>query len=467
VLCPSNIGSFPPAVASGFQLKNGACTNNKVGSFSGAALATQSLTELSQSTTQETARSTVSSITDRRDREEQRCADGFSRVDGICSRNPSVAEETLPTISPERRQRRERALKKTKKAKIVEAPRKQTPLKPRLVLPVPPPSPPQPPVPVEPAVRFGTWGQVYGDYERRDATGPASVFCCQVAGISSPTPIELNVQSRTGAVGFQVAADATSRGLLARDDGVIAGVLIGYVHSNLTLNTASYSSNFNEVGNEFANLHATLSGPTTGLYATYFNGGFSTDFLLKADILSLDETFSDTLAFCVPCFGAGAHVPFSGSGSVSLVNTTVTDNLNYRFDLYPNFWIEPTVGAQYTNLNYGAGGRQLGLADGSVVMVQGGARLGANFSWNNVRITTSLTGLAYDDVLVAGGFIPGAGFQANNLLAQADQGQVRGRGVLAFNFDFGQGINSFVQGEVRGGTGLFGAGGKAGIRYQW
>jgi hypothetical protein len=37
-------------------------------------------------------------------------------------------------------------------------------------------------------------------------------------------------------------------------------------------------------------------------------------------------------------------------------------------------------------------------------------------------------------------------------------------GILALNFDFGDGITSFVQGEVRGGHGLFGGSGKAGIR---
>jgi hypothetical protein len=143
-------------------------------------------------------------------------------------------------------------------------------------------------------------------------------------------------------------------------------------------------------------------------------------------------------------------------------------DLNYRFILYPNFWIEPTVGAQYTNTSYGSNANLLGLEDGALVMVQGGARFGTNFllcDW--VRTTAILTGLAYDDVLVAGGFIPGAGFEGNNILAQADQGRVRGRGVLAFNFDFGHGLSSFVQGEARGGQGLFGAGGKAGVRVQW
>ena len=151
-----------------------------------------------------------------------------------------------------------------------------------------------------------------------------------------------------------------------------------------------------------------------------------------------------------------------------MLNTTIVGNLNYRFDLYPNFWIEPTVGVQYTNSSYGAGAAQLGLADGNLVMVQGGARFGTSTVISNrVLMTTTLTGLAYDDVQVSGGFIPVNAFQGNNLLVQADQGLVRGRGILALNFDFGDGMTSFVQGSVYGGEHLFGAGGKAGMRYQW
>jgi hypothetical protein len=49
----------------------------------------------------------------------------------------------------------------------------------------------------------------------------------------------------------------------------------------------------------------------------------------------------------------------------------------------------------------------------------------------------------------------------------ADQGKFRGQGVLALNFDFGGGISSFVQGELRGGEDYFGGGGRAGIRVAW
>jgi Autotransporter beta-domain len=209
-------------------------------------------------------------------------------------------------------------------------------------------------------------------------------------------------------------------------------------------------------------LSATLSGPTAGLYATYFNAGFSSDVAVKFDFLTLDETFNDLLATTVPSF-----IAIAGAGSVNLLNSTVVGNLNYRFDLYPNFWIEPTVGVQYTNSSYGSGAAQLGLADGNLVRVQGGARFGTStLLGNGVLMTSILTGLAYNDVVVQGGFFP-VGFQANNLLVQADQGFMRGQGILLLNFDFGNGTSSFVQGDVYGGAHLFGAGGRGGIRYQW
>jgi hypothetical protein len=151
-----------------------------------------------------------------------------------------------------------------------------------------------------------------------------------------------------------------------------------------------------------------------------------------------------------------------------LLAATIAGNLNYRFDLYPNFWIEPTVGALYTNSSWGSGAGQLGLANGDLVRVQDGARFGAStFINNRILMTTTLTGLAYDDVLVAGGFIPAAAFAGQNLLVQSDRGFVRGLGILALNLDYGNGVSSFIQGDVYGGAHLFGAGGRAGVRVVW
>lgn len=463
----------------GFVLKNGACTNaggpTDPSAFSGAALASQALSELSQTTTQETTRNTTNSIADRRRQEVERCAEGFVRVNGACEPVARPAPVTAaveaappaPAVEP-------RGTKAVPAKPRAVARRKEAPAVVQAVRVAPPPPMP---LEVEAPIRFGAWTQAFGDYEKRNASGLGGVLCCTMGGTAPGVqlPLNLEVRSRTGTVGFQAGADFTTRGLLFADDGLIVGAIIGYVTSNVTVNATSLSTDFLLVPNGTSTVNARLSGLTTGLYATYFNNGFSTDFLLKADVLRLDETFTDSLGFSADlvqpngttfvAFNAPANV---GAGTTSLVNTTLAGNFGYRIDLQPNFWVEPTVGAQYTHSSYGAGAAALGLADGDLVMVQGGARVGTS-TWlgDKVAMTTTLAGLAYSDVLVSGGFIPGAAFAASNILARADEGQVRGRGLAALNFDFGQGVKSFIQGDVRGGKGLIGAGGKAGMRLEW
>jgi hypothetical protein len=244
-------------------------------------------------------------------------------------------------------------------------------------------------------------------------------------------------------------------------------------------------------GTGVSHLRATVSGPTVGAYATYFSEGFSTDVTAKFDFLTVNETFNDLLA---TTGGAGStftnavpsvppFVAFSGAGSADLLNSTVVGNLNYRFDLpnfWPNFWMEPTVGFAYTNSSYGSGADRLGLANGNLVRLQGGVRFGTSILLSNgVLMTPIVTGLAYNDVVVQGGVLPGFGLQPSgavpvnpllqgtSLLAQSDQYFMRGQGIFSLNFDFGNGMSSFVLGDVYGGAHLFGAGGRGGIRYQW
>lgn len=428
IFCPTFFSGSSGSSGSPVALVNGSCTDRVDGAFSGAALASQALTELSQTTTETTTKEVGKAIVERREQERERM------------RRPVRPAREVPREKP-------------KPAEVV---RKEPPPPPALL-------------PIEPAVRFGTWTQVYGDYQKRDAAGPSALTCCIGGPLAQPT-LALNIQSRASTVGFVAGADLTTQGLFS---GFIAGVTAGYTWSELKLNTTATSIDQPLVGTGVSHLRATASGPTAGLYATYFSAGFSTDLTVKFDFLTLDETFNDLFAttgaytFAATGFGVPPFISFAGGGSVNLLNSTVVGNLNYRFDLYPNFWIEPTVGVQYTNSSYGSGAAQLGLADGNLVRVQGGARFGTStLLGNGVLMTSILTGLAYNDVVVQGGFFP-VGFQANNLLVQADQGFMRGQGILALNFDFGNGTSSFVQGDVYGGAHLFGAGGRGGIRYQW
>jgi tetratricopeptide (TPR) repeat protein len=61
--------------------------------FSGAALASQALSELSETTTEEASRNTLKTLAERRAKERERCAEGFTRVDGECQRIPPPARE--------------------------------------------------------------------------------------------------------------------------------------------------------------------------------------------------------------------------------------------------------------------------------------------------------------------------------------------------------------------------------------
>jgi hypothetical protein len=92
--------------------------------------------------------------------------------------------------------------------------------KPAAVLPKEPPPP-------EPAARFGTWTQVFGDYQKRDAAGPGILNCCIVGNLpfnGNQPNLALNIDSRTSTVGFVAGADLTTQGLFS---GFIAGVTAG------------------------------------------------------------------------------------------------------------------------------------------------------------------------------------------------------------------------------------------------
>src|SRR5262245_51831254 len=218
---------FCPAT---LPLTNGSCTNGVDGAFSGAALASQAITEVSQTTTQVTTKEIGKAIVERREQERERM------------RRPVRPARAVPPERP-------------KPAEVVSKE----------------PPPPLLPVPIEPAARFGTWTQVYGDYQKRDAAGPGMLTCCfpggggglNGGGLNNPlavalvtsqplgsgggggTPLNqglaLNIESRASTVGFVAGADFTSSGLYSASDGFIAGVTAGYTWSELKVNTSAAS----------------------------------------------------------------------------------------------------------------------------------------------------------------------------------------------------------------------------------
>jgi hypothetical protein len=302
---------------------------------------------------------------------------------------------------------------------------------------------------------MAVWAQAYGNYERLSGRG---------TGLGEFSILALNVESTTRGGGVLGGADYTFRNLGFGGDGLIVGALAGYEASHLTLISSSTSSVPTDKPNGFSTMKAQLSGPAAGVYASYFNGRFSTDLAFKAEFYDLNLSFTDLLGFhAVPPGFAPTQALFSGSGTSQLNNYTTAGNVNYRIPTSAITWIEPTGGFQYVVSRYAAGADQFGLADGELLRLQGGARFGVESIWNGVRVTTVATGLLYDDILVHGGQLA----TAPNPLILSTQGKLRAEGILTLNVYHGNGVNSFVQADLRGGEGLFGAAGKAGARFVW
>jgi len=211
----------------------------------------------------------------------------------------------------------------------------------------------------------------------------------------------------------------------------VIGLLSGYTTAGVNTNLGSA---------------ARITGPSVGAYGVYVNGGFGADLTFKADFFGVDQT------------QAG-----SSTISLGLDNYAVGFNLANKYNLNPSWWLEPTVGFLHTNTVWNGAGHDLGLTDGETWRVQGGARLGASTVWNAVQVDATLTALAYDDVSIRGGTISTVAAP----LVPTDEGKVFGQLIGRLNFDYRNGLSSFLEGEVRGREGVFGAAGRVGLRYTW
>jgi hypothetical protein len=429
-LCPATAPAGAPGQP-GIFFEGGECTNGTTGAYSNAALASQSLGELSQSSTQDATRATMASVSERRVSEQQSCPAGSIRVNGVCTPASEIsrfAAEPQDTLAA--------------------APDSLLAFAPRVT---------KAPVlrPVPDAPHMAVWAQAYGNYERLTGRG---------TGFGEFSILALNVESTTRGGGVLGGADYTFRNLGAAGDGLIVGALTGYEESHLSLVSSSISSVPTDKPNGLSTMKAQLSGPAAGVYASYFNGRFSTDLAFKAEFYNLDLVFTDFLGFhAVPPGFPPTNAVFSGAGTTQLNNYTTAGNVNYRIPTGIATWIEPTGGFQYIVSRYASGAEAFGLADGTLLRLQAGARFGFENIWNGVRITTVATGLLYDDVVVTGGQL----VTAPNPLLLSTQGKLRGEGIFTLNLHHGNGVSSFVQADLRGGEGLFGATGKVGARMTW
>jgi hypothetical protein len=488
VFCPSSVGN-QTGISYGFAGATGLCTNGLnggTGAFSAAALSSQVIGDVQASVAQQTTTATIESVSARRATETEICPEGTERINGVCTPRRNAKKPVKPLA---RRTAPEPTVttRVDDRSGFVQYQADPT------------------------APKFGFWMQGFADYEKRTGTtnslvvpgyhvaatppgGPplSQAVCDGLSGgvniwsvdplgrgcidgggnlvpyspgtgsaaVNQTIALQTNFTVTSRTAGMLAGADMTRSGILSANDVLIFGILAGYTDTSMHITAFDTSGSYSD-------MRTSITGPSIGGFFSYGNGPFSNDTMFKVDFLHIDETYTQVLQFS----GAStAAVLNSGTAGVDLTNYSLASDFQYRFPISPGWWWEPTGGFRYVNSQYGNGAPALGLVDGYVWRVQGGLRLGTDQLWNFVRVTTTLTGLAYSDVVVHGVVISGGsigGTFFGNTLFPSDQGLVRGQGIWRSNFDFGDGRSLFVQADVRGGEGLFGVGARLGGRIQF
>src|SRR5262245_53138528 len=259
---------------------------------------------------------------------------------------------------------------------------------------------------------FGAWVQGYVDRDWRD---------------SNFGFIDGRTTTTAGAIG---GIDYTSFRVFSPNDAFVVGVLAGTTDLHAT---------------SVVGVKTKVDGPAVGAYGVYVNGALSLDFSSKVDFLSLDQA---------------SVLPLSSDVRVY----TTAANINYKIDI-AGAWIEPTAGASFTVTRWDDA---LNALDGHTVRVQGGVRFGQTFTYHGVTIEPTLLALLYSDVVIEGGNISTVGFP----LAPSDEGLLFEQASLKLNFDFGNGLSTSIEGEVRHGDLRHGgedvaAAGRVSLRYRW
>lgn len=272
-----------------------------------------------------------------------------------------------------------------------------------------------PKTPMLRTVLYSIWGQGFVDSEWRRGT---------FAGV--------DIGRTTTTAGGIGGADVTVTGIFSAADAYVFGVLGGYTSARVRNNDGST---------------ARVDGPGVGFYSIYVNGGFSTDSTFKVDFFDLNRS-----------------APGIVDLGLRLTNYSSAYNVNYKFDLMP-WWLEPTAGVAYTRTEWDSASKVQGMTDGHTWRVQAGVRLGTTYDWNGVRVEPTLTGMVYSDVEVRGGSVAVAAGGAAPV--PSDEGKIFGQGIGKLNFVWSSQLSSYLEAEVRGREGVFGAAGRLGIRYTF
>lgn len=289
------------------------------------------------------------------------------------------------------------------------------------------------------------WAQAFADYERHSNMAPGSGE---------------NLVRKQTTVGGITGGDATyfRQGEGGRET-LQLGLLAGGTHTE---------SRFSDTAT-VRDASQTQDGGFIGAYATYTVNKFAIDAFFKTDFLKYKQRSTGPTT-CpngqVLIVDSDADFVKTDAGSTNEYVYTTGANVSYRFDLGNQMYFEPLAGFVFSATEYGNGAFDLGLEDGQMFRIQGGARIGRSWLDEDGHLwSLSLLGLLYSDVYVNGYTVPGNSYAAS--ASVVDEGKLRVLAQLQGSMQLNDGLSVIGQVGVRGGEDLFGVGGRLGMRQEW
>ncbi|MFD2058519.1 beta strand repeat-containing protein [Mesorhizobium calcicola] len=273
----------------------------------------------------------------------------------------------------------------------------------------------------------GLWARASGDWSNRDST----INYTDPVSLLTGT-LDLDRKQRTGA--FLGGIDMGLEGVAGGD--MLFGVMGGYVTSRLDFKATDDSWNY--------------KGGTVGAYATFLNGGFYLDGLVKADFLDVD--INDV----------------GGKASTNATNIGMRLDTGYRVVMGWGF-IEPQASLEWVHTNMATVslfGGAIDFQNGSSGRAKIGVRIGTYMPVNGMTVSPDLTLSVWNhfgsDNAVDINF-PGSAFSATDSAGNGTSGEV-GVGVNVASASNWSGV---VRGSVRFGDRYSAGSIGAALRYGW
>jgi outer membrane autotransporter protein len=198
---------------------------------------------------------------------------------------------------------------------------------------------------------------------------------------------------------------------------------------------------------------ATFEGGSVGAYATYLNGNYFADLLVKADLLNL--AFDNYVL---------------GSRDADVTSLGGRLDLGYRFNLPGTWFAEPLATVEYvstdfSNLSYP--GAVVSFDDQDSPRGRLGLRVGTPWTLFGYRAEWSVIGSVWHRFTEENSVTltsSGSAFSFADREADKTYGEV---GAMLNLFAADGRTSAFAKTDVRFGENLLGTSIKAGLRYQW